>query len=309
MPPIISAQGLSKRYGAEPLFKNISFTVNEGDRIGIIGPNGSGKSTLLAMLHGQVVPDSGEVAIRKGMRLSAVLQISEFAPGETIRTVIGKALDRAGVAESERLSRIAEILGRAGFTDLDAEAATLSGGWRKRLAIAEALVQMPDILLLDEPTNHLDLAGIQWLEGVLRSAAFACVVVSHDRYFLENVANEMVELNAAYDDGALRVSGNYSTFLEAKEEYLHAQRNRQEALENRVHTEIEWLRRGPKARTTKSKARIDKAHEMISDLSELNARTRSTSAQIDFSSSGRQTKQLITLGRRELRDGRADAVQ
>ncbi len=295
MPPIISAQGLSKRYGAEPLFEYISFTVNEGDRIGIIGPNGSGKSTLLAMLYGQVIPDTGEVAIRKGMRLSAVLQISEFAPGETIRTVIEKALDRAGVSEGERLSRTAETLGRAGFTDLDAEAATLSGGWRKRLAIAEALVQMPDILLLDEPTNHLDLAGIQWLEGVLQNAAFACVVVSHDRYFLENVANEMVELNAAYDNGALRVSGNYSKFLEAKEEYLHAQRNRQEALENRVHTEIEWLRRGPKARTTKSKARIDKAHEMIGELAVLNARTRSTSAQFDFAPSGRQTKQLITL--------------
>ncbi len=295
MPPIISAQGLSKRFGASPLFKNISFTVNEGDRIGVIGPNGSGKSTLLAMLNGQVSPDAGEVAIRKGVRLSAVLQISEFTPGETIRTVIEKALDRANVAESERLSRIPEILGRAGLSDLNAEAATLSGGWRKRLAIAEALVQAPDILLLDEPTNHLDLAGIEWLESVLRSAAFACVVVSHDRYFLENVANEMVELSAAYDDGALKVSGNYSTFLEAKEEYLHAQRNRQEALENRVHTEIEWLRRGPKARTTKSKARIDKAHEMIGELAELNARTRSTSAQIDFSSSGRQTKQLITL--------------
>ncbi|HXR09302.1 MAG TPA: ATP-binding cassette domain-containing protein, partial [Candidatus Acidoferrales bacterium] len=116
-----------------------------------------------------------------------------------------------------------------------------------------------------------------------------------DRYFLENVATEMVELNATYDQGALRVSGNYSAFLEAKEQYLHAQKNRQAALENRVHTEIEWLRRGPKARTTKSKARIDKAHEMIGELSELNARTRSSSAQIDFASSGRQTKQLITL--------------
>jgi ATP-binding cassette subfamily F protein uup len=247
------------------------------------------------MLYGQVAPDSGDVAIRKGMRLSAVLQISEFVGGETIRTVIEKALDRAKVAEDERLSRIAEILGRAGFTNLDAEAATLSGGWRKRLAIVEALVQRPDILLLDEPTNHLDLAGIRWLEETLQNAPFACVVVSHDRYFLENVANEMVELNAAYDDGALRVSGNYSAFLEAKEEYLHAQRNRQAALENRVHTEIEWLRRGPKARTTKSKARIDKAREMIGELSELNARTRSVSAQIDFASSGRQTKQLITL--------------
>jgi ATP-binding cassette subfamily F protein uup len=120
-------------------------------------------------------------------------------------------------------------------------------------------------------------------------------VVSHDRYFLENVASEIVELNPAYENGVLRVSGNYSTFLEAKEQYLHAQRNRQEALENRVHTEIEWLRRGPKARTTKSKARIDKAHEMIGELAEMNARTRDASAKIDFSASNRQTKQLLTL--------------
>ena len=261
----------------------------------MIGPNGSGKSTLLEILQGRVTPDSGDVAIRKGMRMALVQQVSEFAAGETVRAIVDRGLDLAGVAESERLGRTAEILGRAGFADLEVEAATLSGGWRKRLAIVEALVQRPDVLLLDEPTNHLDLAGIEWLEGVLRNATFACVVVSHDRYFLENVANEVMELNEAYENGALRVSGNYSTFLEKKEEYLHAQRNRQEALENRVHTEIEWLRRGPKARTTKSKARIDKAHEMIEELADMSTRTRSTSAKIDFSSSERQTKQLITL--------------
>ena len=127
---------------------------------------------------------------------------------------------------------MAETLGRAGFTDLDTPTAALSGGWRKRLAIVEGLVQAPDILLLDEPTNHLDLAGIKWLETLLQNAAFACVVVSHDRYFLENVATEVVELARSYEDGFLRVNGNYSTFLEAKEEYLHAQRKRQEALEN-----------------------------------------------------------------------------
>jgi ABC transport system ATP-binding/permease protein len=295
LPPIISAQGLSKRYGVAPLFRDISFTVSEDERIGIIGPNGSGKSTLLEMLNGRVSPDSGDVAIRKGTRVNCVQQISEFVPGETIRSVIDKALDQAKIPEDERLSRTAEILGRAGFTDLDVDAATLSGGWRKRLAIVEALVQKPDILLLDEPTNHLDLAGINWLETLFQDAPFASVIVSHDRYFLENVANEIVELNPAYEEGALRVSGNYSAFLEAKELYLHAQRNRQEALENRVHTEIDWLRRGPKARTTKSKARIDKAREMIGELAEMNARTRGTSAKIDFSASGRQTKQLITL--------------
>jgi ATP-binding cassette subfamily F protein uup len=295
VPPIISAQKLGKRFGATPLFREISFTVSEGDRIGIVGPNGSGKSTLLAILDGRVLPDSGDVAVRKGMRVSGVEQISEYAEEDTVRSVIDAALDRAKVAESERAGRKAEILGRAGFLDLDARADSLSGGWRKRLGIVEALVQHPDVLLLDEPTNHLDLAGIEWLEGVLQNAASACVVVSHDRYFLENVTTAIVEVNPAYENGAFRVEGNYSMFLEGKEAYLHAQRNRQEALENRVHTEIDWLRRGPKARTTKSKARIDKAHELIGDLAELNARTRTTSAKIDFTASDRKTKQLVTL--------------
>jgi ATP-binding cassette subfamily F protein uup len=295
LPPLISAQGLSKRYGAAPLFKNISFTVSEGDRIGVIGPNGSGKSTLLGILYGKTKPDSGDVAIRKGTRLSYVTQISEFQPGVTIQEVIENALAQASVPQPERAGRLAETLGRAGFTELGVPAAQLSGGWRKRLAIAEALVQNPDVLLLDEPTNHLDLAGIEWLERLLQRSSFASVVVSHDRYFLENVSNEMVEIDRGYEDGALRAKGSYSTFLEAKEEHLHAQRNRQEALENRVHTEIEWLRRGPKARTTKSKARIDKAHKMIGELAEMKSRSSASAAQIDFSATDRQTKQLIKL--------------
>ena len=295
MPPIINAQGLSKRYGTAPLFQNISFTVSEGDRIGLIGPNGSGKSTLLEILHGHVKPDSGNVAIRKGTRLSCVSQISEFAAGETAFSVIEAALKKSGVPEADLAFRTAEALSRAGFEDYEVLTATLSGGWKKRLAIAEALVQQPDILLLDEPTNHLDLAGIKWLETLLQNASFACVVVSHDRYFLENVADHMVELDRAYEDGFLRVNGNYSKFLEAKEQYLHAQGKRQEALENLVHTEIEWLRRGPKARATKSKSRIDKAHSMIGELADLNNRTRTTTAKIDFTASNRQTKQLIGL--------------
>jgi ATP-binding cassette subfamily F protein uup len=290
LPPIISAQGLSKKYGSTPLFRDISFTVSSGECIGVIGPNGSGKSTLLEILAQRVKPDRGEVAVRKG-----VTQISDFIAGGTILSVVEKSMQDAGVPQSERAGRIAETLGRVGFSDREVSATTLSGGWRKRLAIAEALVQQPDVLLLDEPTNHLDLAGIAWLEGLLRNAPFACVVVSHDRYFLENVATEVVELSKLYADGLLRVEGNYSTFLEAKELYLHAQRKEQAALVNRVHTEIEWLRRGPKARTTKSKARIDKAHELIGDLADMNARTRSTTTRIDFSATNRQTKQLITL--------------
>ncbi|MGC1835263.1 MAG: ABC-F family ATP-binding cassette domain-containing protein [Candidatus Acidiferrales bacterium] len=295
MPPIVNAQGLSKRYGIAPLFRNISFTISPGERLGLIGPNGSGKSTLLEILSGRVHPDSGDVAIRKGTKLSCVFQISEFDKNATVRSVIEAGLAKSGVPESERGYRTEEALHRAGFEDPEIVTSALSGGWRKRLAIVEALVEQPDILLLDEPTNHLDLAGIQWLETILENASFAYVVVSHDRYFLENVARQMVELNRTYEDGFLRVNGNYSKFLEAKEEYLHAQGKRQDALANLVHTEIEWLRRGPKARTTKSKSRIDKAHRMIGELAELNSRTRTGTAGIDFSASQRQTKQLIRL--------------
>ena len=297
MPPIINAQQISKQFGAAPLFEELRFTVSEGDRIGLIGPNGSGKSTLLRVLAGELEPDSGEVATRKLTKLAYVEQQSEFSAGETVRSVIERALVRAGVALEERERRLVESLGRAGFERFEAAAASLSGGWRKRLAIVAALVQQPHVLLLDEPTNHLDLEGIEWLEEVLLSSSFACVVISHDRYFLENVATETVEMSRAYPDGLLRVPGNYTAFLEKKEKFLHAQVRHQEALENRVRNEIEWLRRGAKARTRKAKARIDKANALISELGDLNERTRTATADIDFSATERKTKRLIELQR------------
>ena len=295
MPPLINVRSIAKSFGADPLFQNVSFTVSEADRIGLIGPNGSGKSTLLRILAGAMTPDDGDIAYRKRLRLSYVEQVSEFQPRDTVKSVIGSAMDKASVPDAERGTLSAEALGRAGFTDITASAAALSGGWRKRLAIIEALVQAPDILLLDEPTNHLDLEGIEWLEELLERAAFACVVISHDRYFLENVVTEMAELSRVYPDGLLRVKGQYTVFLEKKEEFLHAQSKRQEALENLVHSEIEWLRRGAKARTRKSKARIDKAGQLMEELADLNTRTRSATAQIDFSATERKTKRLIEL--------------
>ena len=295
MPPILNAQGISKSFGADPLLRNVAFTIEERARIGLIGPNGSGKSTLLGILAGEIEPDSGEVSARKRTRLSYVAQQSEFLPGTTVRAVLEAALQRIAAPPAEWEGRIGETLGRTGFEDFAADASRLSGGWRKRLAIAEALVQSPDVLLLDEPTNHLDLSGIEWLEGLLNTSAFACVVISHDRYFLENVSTETVELNRAYPDGLLRVNGNYSAFLIKKEAFLEAQVKRQDALSNRVRTEIEWLRRGPKARTTKSKARIDRAHELIGELAEVSGRNRTATASIEFSATDRQTKRLVEL--------------
>jgi ABC transport system ATP-binding/permease protein len=292
---LLNGQGLTKSFGAAALFREIGFVVDEGDRIGLIGPNGSGKSTLLGVLAGEIEPDEGEVARRKLTRLSYVAQVSEFPAGVSARDVVQLALKQARVHESEWDGRTAETLGRAGFEDFETEAITYSGGWKKRLSIAQALAQKPDVLLLDEPTNHLDLAGIEWLEELLATAPFACVVVSHDRYFLENVATEMVELNKQYPLGLLRVHGNYSQFLEKKEEFLESQAKRQESLENRVKREMEWLRRGPKARTTKSKARIDSATELIGELKDMKGRAQVSSAGIDFSATERQTKRLVEL--------------
>src|SRR5580704_15079632 len=317
MPPILNAQSISKRFGVAPLFQNISFTVHDADRIALIGPNGAGKSTLLAILAGEQEPDSGEVSFRKRVRVNYIHQISEFAPETTVRSIIESALSRAAVPENEREQRLRETLGRAGFAEtgasgipFSAEAATLSGGWRKRLAITEALVTNPDVLLLDEPTNHLDIEGIEWLESLLQAASFAYVVVSHDRRFLENSASQIVELNRIYSDGLLRVKGSYSQFLEAREAWLESEQRAQESLRNRVRTEIEWLRRGPKARATKAKARIDNANALIAQLQDSESRSSFLAAGIVFDATQRQTKRLIemenaavTLGDREILHG------
>lgn len=293
MPPILNAQSVSKRYGARVLFQNVSLVVSDGERLGLVGPNGAGKSTLLNILAGREEPDTGEVAVRKRARVGVIHQISEFPAGMTVRGVLERALADGKVPDNEHEQRLRELMGRTGFPDEDVEARSLSGGWRKRLAICEGVIVEPDVLLLDEPTNHLDLGGIEWLEDLLNYIPSACVIISHDRYFLEAVSNETAELSRVYPDGIFRVHGAYSQFLEERGLYLAAQAKQTESLKNQVKTEIEWLRRGPKARTTKSKARIDKAHEMIGELADRNSRAQRSSANIDFVATDRQTKRLI----------------
>jgi ATP-binding cassette subfamily F protein uup len=306
MAVLLSGAGLTKSFGARVLFENLSLSLSEGDCTGLIGPNGSGKTTLLEILAGRQEPDAGERALRKQTRLAYVPQDSVFAPGETVDSVLSGALAGLHLDEQEAAVRKEIMLGRAGFDAASAPAAALSGGGRKRLAIAATLVASPDVLLLDEPTNHLDLESILWLETVVRGVS-ACLIITHDRYFLENVANRMIEINRAYPQGTLQVKGNYSEFLECREEFLEAQAKQQDSLAAKVRREIEWLRRGPKARTGKSRARIDSAGRLIEELSAVTARNRTATARIDFTASDRKTRRLIeaeaigkTLGGRRL---------
>jgi ATP-binding cassette subfamily F protein uup len=294
VPVLLSCESVSKAYGARVLFQNLSLAISDGERLGVMGPNGSGKSTLIEMLAGIKEPDTGTVSARKLTRIGYVPQDSVFPEGETVSSILGAAVATLPIDQHERDALRAETLGKTGFTDDGIEATALSGGWKKRLAIAAELVKSPDVLLLDEPTNHLDLEGILWLEKLVMNARFATLAISHDRYFLENVATHMAEINRVYPGGILYIRGNYAEFLEKKDAFLSAQAQQQEALENRVRREIEWLRRGPKARTGKSRARIQNAERLISELSDVNARSTTGAAHIDFTASERQTKSLLS---------------
>lgn len=308
MAVLLSGSALSKSFGARVLFENLSLSLSEGDCTGLIGPNGSGKTTLMEILAGREAPDAGVRALRKQTSLAYVPQDSLFGPNDTVGSVLAAALPGLNLDNQEKTARKEMMLGRAGFETTATPAAALSGGWRKRLGIAAALVTSPDVLLLDEPTNHLDLEGILWLEGAIRDVN-SCLVITHDRYFLENVATLMIEVSPVYPQNTFQVKGNYSEFLERREEFLEAQARQKDSLATKVRREVEWLRRGPKARTGKSRARIDAAGRLIEELSAVTARSRTATAKIDFTASDRKTKRLIeaegigkTFGGRRLFD-------
>ncbi|MCH7839987.1 MAG: ABC-F family ATP-binding cassette domain-containing protein [Planctomycetes bacterium] len=306
MAVLVTCQAISKHFGTRTLFDGLSISFADGERVGFLGPNGAGKTTFLRMLADLEQVDGGEVNRRRSARIGFLPQEDRFSDGATVASVLEDALADQPMESYERDTQVAIFLSKFGFESAGGLETTgglehpnigvekLSGGWRKRLALAREMIQQPDLLLMDEPTNHLDLEGIQWLEKMLLGASFSFVAVSHDRYFLEHVTNRVVELNPVYPDGYFSVSGGYSMFLEKRADFLESQQAQQVTLANIVRREVAFLKSNSKAQRTKSKSRVEEAYRLkdeLRDLSQRNART--TAPGIDFGNTGRKTKKLL----------------
>lgn len=289
----IHGQELSKSFGSRNLFQELSLSVFSGDRVGLIGPNGSGKSTLLKILSGIEHPDQGEVSSKRGLKVGYVPQNCVF-PDATPEAILLEALEKNSLlACYEKEALVESWLNKFAFREREISAMRLSGGWKKRLAIAKELIQEPDLLLLDEPTNHLDLEGIEWLEKLLAKEVTTYLLVSHDRYFLQNTTNRIVEIDSTYPKGMFSIEGSYSNFLEKKELFLEGQLERERSLASKARREVEWLRQSPKARTSKSKSRVEDAHNLLSELSQVKRRNQQKRTEINFSASERETRKLL----------------
>lgn len=287
MATLLQLHSLSQSHGNDFLFEDISFSIHQGDRIGIIGPNGAGKSTLLKVLMGLQTQDAGNITKKQNLRIGYASQSPEF-PDLTLEEIL---LD--GKTDEERKTRARILLSKAKFSDPACKAKGLSGGWKKRLDIVRALMDEPDLLLLDEPTNHLDIEGIQWLEKLLTREKVSFVVVSHDRDFLENVCTSTLELNRCYPEGIFMSDCKLSEFFELKVAFIEGQIQMEHSLRSTVKEEVAWLRKSPKARTTKSRSRMQKAYELQSELANLSHRNKKVVIDVNFSASERETKKLI----------------
>lgn len=287
---ILTADNLTKSFTDKPLFEDVSFIIDEADKIGIIGVNGTGKSTLLKIIAGLEAPDSGMVKLIGNVKVSYLPQSPEFDAGKTVinqvfnsddplLTLIKEyeALTSSENIDTERLSLLAEqieranawgietdaktILTKLGITNFDADVSTLSGGQRKRVAMAGALICKPDLLIMDEPTNHIDNETVLWLEKYLMKYNKALVLITHDRYFLERVTNKIFEIDRRK---IYTYESNYSLFLELKEQREETLLSNERKRQNILRTELEWVRRGAQARSTKQKARLQRFEELSS---------------------------------------------
>lgn len=306
---LLSTQGLTQSFAGRTLFRDLNFSLESGERVGLIGPNGAGKSSLLKILVGQLKPDSGSLSAQRGLRIGYLPQSPTFEEESTVlATVLEAAQDPY---DWEEIAKASEILGKMQIqdgNDIHPESiiSSLSGGWKKRVALARELLKSPDLLILDEPTNHLDVEGIMWLENLLRTSNFATLTVTHDRVFLDRVSTRILELDRRNADGILSIRGSYSDYLEAKAILMAGQEKTEDALRNTLRRETEWLRRGAKARTTKQQARIDRHETLSQEVDELGGRNRISVAKLDFAgTNSRNPKRMLeAVGISKAYDGR-----
>lgn len=290
---LIGVQEVGKAFTSRPLFEDLSFSIESGERIGLIGPNGAGKSTLLRILAGQMAPDSGKLTLQKGLRVGYLEQVPQFSIDATIQsTVLESCKDPHDWEETSRAHEMIAKLDLSRF-DLEMPIAKLSGGWKKRVALARELNREPDLLLLDEPTNHLDIESILWLEELLAKSPMATIVITHDRLFLQRISNRIIELDRRHRNGLISLNGDYAQFLELRQGLLMAQEREEAKLRNTLRRETEWLRRGAQARQTKQQARIQNAKALEEEVDELTWRNRSSSVRLDFRASEKAPKKLI----------------
>ena len=252
--PVLDVQNLTKRFGAKVLFEDISFSIAEGQRVGLIAQNGTGKSTLLAILMGEEGKDGGEVIYRNGLRVACLVQSPHFDPKET---VLDACFNHHG--DEEKVLKAKQILTQLKITNLNQPMGELSGGQQKRVALANTLITEPDFLILDEPTNHLDLEMIEWLEGFLSRGNKTLLMVTHDRYFLDRVCNLIVELD---NNTIFTYQGSYAYYLEKRQARLDNARAEVQHANNLYRRELDWMRRQPQARGHKAKYREDAFYEL-----------------------------------------------
>ncbi len=292
---VFSLKNISKTYGDDTLFQDLSIDFKLNEQLGLIGMNGSGKSTFLKLIANISQPDTGTLITKTGLRVIYLSQEDQLNPDQTVEQVLYNSLKQSPFDEKERHKIVQRSLGKGGFEDTNALSKTLSGGWIKKLSITRALCCQPDILLLDEPTNHLDINGILWLEDILKTARFSFIVVSHDRVFLENICSNVMEIGKYYPSGYFKIKGKYKNFEKERHKFLLAQKKKQTSLSSKMRREDDWLKQGPKARSTKAKYRIEQAQNLRTELLALKNRNKNTATMnIDFQATGRQTKKLLT---------------
>ena len=295
---LISAYQIAKSFASKDLFKKISFSIDEGQRIGLIGPNGAGKSTLLKILAKQMNPDQGQISFSNSLRLGFLQQKPEFPEGQNIYEALMSVTEDE--YDGETIALCYELITKLQLDILPekefAAIKNLSGGWQKRVALARELMKKPNLFLMDEPTNHLDVHSILWLEEFIqRQNEMAFLIITHDRAFLQNTSNIIFDLDPRNPDGLIKSVGSYVQFLETKSMLMDSQKRLEEKRRNTMLIEKDWLARGPQARLTKQKARINRAHDLIDEVDALENKNMIRKVDFDFGQNQKSPKKLIEL--------------